>query len=98
MAALPLPRFSVAPYGWRWVPDGAGGQLLYPEAGEQRVLRYARQLRAFGYTLREIEAQLERDGHAPAEGQRWRATELLALIERDDAALWERFHRWSEAL
>lgn len=94
----PARKLIVAPYGWRWISDGAGGQLLYPEVSEQRALRQIRKLRAFGSTLREIVDQLEQDNTPSPRGSRWQAGDVLELLERDDGELWERWQRWSEAV
>jgi hypothetical protein len=93
--AEPALQRRIAPYGWRWIPNGAGGQVLYPEVSEQRAIRQIRKLRAFGSTLREIVDQLDEDAFPPPRGPRWQAADLLEILDRDEDPLWEEWQRWS---
>jgi hypothetical protein len=73
-----------SPYGWRWDPQGT---VLCPVLSEIHTTRYCRKLQAFGDTLREIVAQLERDGIQPR-GGRWTEDLVLEVMEFDHSDLW----------
>jgi hypothetical protein len=80
----------LGPYGWELVPEGEG-YIPRPLATEIWVIRYIRQLRAFGCDLDEIIHELRCDGIRTRHGDRWSRAEISELLTRDDTALWERW-------
>lgn len=67
------------PYGFRLA---AGGRLV-EDAAEQKALRHMRELRAKGYTLRDIAAELEREGYRTRRGLvHWQARSVQRILER----------------
>jgi hypothetical protein len=85
-----------APYGWEWAREGER-YLLKPLATEIWVLRYIRQLKAFGCSAEDICQELFADGIAPRGGGRFTPEEIAALLVRDDTPLWERWRAHDSA-
>jgi hypothetical protein len=79
---------SNMPYGWELDTDGPR-----PVPEEQWVISYARKMREFGYTFREIAQQLIKDGHWTREGERWRAGDIVELLDQADETLWARWRK-----
>ena len=65
-----------APYGWCL---GADGRLV-EEAGEQKAIGIARELRAAGLSLRAVGARLTAAGCLPRSGKAWHAETVKALV------------------
>lgn len=85
------PRRSFMPFGWSM--DEFGPR---PVAGEQWVLTYARKMREFGYTYKEISQQLNRDGHLARNDEKWRAGDIVELLDLKDELLWVRWRKRKE--
>lgn len=66
-------RVGAVPYGWQL---GADGVLLVRCEAEQSVMATCRELRAKGWTLAAIGAELERRGLTPRNGGRWHLTQV----------------------
>jgi site-specific DNA recombinase len=70
-------RVSRSRYGFRFDQDGR----LVPVAAEQAVIEQMRQLRAAGHSLRDIAAELTRQGITTAEGKaRWTHTTVNSIL------------------
>lgn len=67
---------GTVPYGWTLAADGAN---LEAHAGEQAVIRHARELKAAGVSLRAVGARLEAEGLLPRSG-RWHAKTIRDLL------------------
>lgn len=80
MAAAGLYTGGAVPYGYRVAADGR----LVAEPAEVAVLEAARALRAAGWSLRAVGAELARRGHLPRSGGAWSAGAVARLV---DAAL-----------
>jgi hypothetical protein len=52
-----------------WVPSGRRGKVVLPNAGEQNAICLMKKLREAGRTLRDIAAELTRQGIATKERQ-----------------------------
>jgi hypothetical protein len=82
------------PYGWEFHLSEEG-YIPYPLATEIWVIRYAKQLYAFGCDLDEIATELRYDRIRPRHGGAWGRDELAEIIKRNDDDLWQ---RWKEKL
>jgi len=69
-------RAGNLPFGYELGPDG---QKLEPCAAEQSVLSLLAELREAGYSLREIAAELNRQGFTTRRGSAWRHQYVAAL-------------------
>ncbi len=69
-------RVGTVPFGFHL---GADGVHLEPDAGEQEILGRVRELRDTGYTLREVAAELNRQGYRTRRGAPWRHQYVAAL-------------------
>jgi DNA invertase Pin-like site-specific DNA recombinase len=65
------------PYGWK-----AEGKELVKDAAEQAALARIRKLHQDGFSLRQIGATLDAEGHRPRRGQRWHPNTLARILER----------------
>lgn len=72
-----------APYGWRL---GADGKHLEALQGEQEVIRAARELKALGWSLRRIGAELVDRGALPRAGGKWHPNTVRSLLAAEVAA------------
>lgn len=79
---------SQMPYGWEM--DSHGPK---PVAEEQWILAYARKMREFGFTYKEIAQRLNHDGHKSRSEERWRAGEIVELLDHHDDLLWLRWRK-----
>jgi len=70
-------RIGTVPYGYQVAENG---KTLVKEAQEQSILADIRQLRATGYTLREIAEQLNRDGVLTRRGSQWKHQYIHNLL------------------
>lgn len=77
MAAAGLYTGGAVPYGYR--VDAAG--RLVAEPAEVAVLEAARALRAAGWSLRAVGAELARRGHLPRSGGAWSAGAVARLVD-----------------
>lgn len=66
-----------APYGWT---VAANGVALEPHEGEQEVIRFARELREAGLSLRAVGAELEERDYLPRTGKSWAAEQVKRLL------------------
>jgi hypothetical protein len=80
-------------YGWEM--DQLGPK---PVADEQWVLAYARKMKEFGYTYKEIAQRLNHDGHPNRFEERWRAGDIVELLDHHDDLLWLRWRKRKEKL
>lgn len=71
-------RVGAVPYGWQLGADGV--QLERCEA-EQAVMATCRELKAEGWTLAAIGAELERRGLTPRNGGRWHPVRVFRVLE-----------------
>jgi hypothetical protein len=78
------PPSNAAPYGWRW---DVINQSMHPIHAEQQVVRYVRQLRAFGHRYTEIAAQLQRDQIYTRNRSLWSASQVEEVLHFDHEAL-----------
>ena len=91
--AQPNASRAQMPFGWEM--DGCGPK---PVAEEQWVLLYARKMKEFGYTYKEIAQRLNYDSHAPRTEERWRAGDIVELLDHHDELLWLRWKKRKEKL
>jgi hypothetical protein len=80
-------KFKQAPYGWEFLP-APGGFIPRPVATEIWVIRYIRQLRAFGCDPDEIAQELRYDKLRPRSRAPWSTEEVAELLDRDDSLFW----------
>jgi hypothetical protein len=57
------------PFGYRTAPDG---HSLEKDTAEQDILARIHELKAAGHTIREIAAELNRQGYVTRRGTAWR--------------------------
>lgn len=81
-------RIPEAPYGWEYVREGER-LLLRPLATEMWVIRYIRQLRAFGCTPEEIAEELRCDDIRDRQEKPFDRAEIEEILSRDDEPLWQ---------
>jgi len=70
-------RVGTVPFGYKLGPDG---RQLVACAAEQRVVSLLRELRAAGYTLAAIAAELNRQGYQTRRGTAWQVRTVHHLI------------------
>jgi DNA invertase Pin-like site-specific DNA recombinase len=69
-------RAGNVPFGYQL---GADGQTLEPNANEQQVIAILAELKAAGYTLRQIADELNRQGFTTRRGTAWRHQYVAGL-------------------
>lgn len=79
MSAAGLYTGGAVPYGYRVAADGR----LVAEPAEGAVLEAARALRAAGWSLRAVGAELARRGRLPRSGGAWSAGAVARLVDAD---------------
>ena len=63
--------------------DGAlEGKELVPDAREQEVVAFMRQLSDEGLSSRQIAARLGGAGHRPKVGEHWSSVQVLRVLQR----------------
>jgi DNA invertase Pin-like site-specific DNA recombinase len=70
-------RVGAVAYGYRLADDG---RTLVPHAGEQEVIRIARELRATGMSLRDIAAAIDEAGHKARNNGSFAATQIARMV------------------
>jgi DNA invertase Pin-like site-specific DNA recombinase len=73
-------RAGTVAFGYRLVGDGS--DRVEEDPKEQRVLRLLGELRAAGYSLREIAAELNRQGFTTRRGTAWKFEYVRNLADR----------------
>jgi hypothetical protein len=82
------------PYGWEM--DQFGPR---PVAEEQWVLAYARKMKEFGFTYKEIASRLNHDTPSTnRDHERWRAGDMIELLDQHDDLLWLRWRKRKEKI
>ena len=71
-------RVGTVPYGWQL---GADGVLLERCEAEQAVMAACCEMKAEGWTLAAIGAELERRGLPPRNGGRWHPVRVFRVLE-----------------
>jgi len=71
-------RIGAVPYGFALAVDGVH---LETDADEQAVIRRARELRAQGWSLREVAASLAHDGHVSRTRRSFDAKQIARMVD-----------------
>lgn len=92
MRGLAKKKILRAPYGWEFLP--AGQEVIpRPVGREMWILRYMKQLRAFGCDAAEIAQELGFDRIRTRLRTPWSAADVAAVLAYDDSLLWK---HWRE--
>ena len=73
-------RLGTTPLGYVTTTSEDGSRRVAPDAEGQKTVRLARQLRGEGHSLRQIAAELTRQGCPTKRGKPWRASSVSVLL------------------